>query len=81
MILRFMELIFRLMSWNRIMYRKSRLRCDLLLYLKLAVTYSKVHSADEELNIEKRCGESDSLRLFILSLEGVEANDIVHTYS
>lgn len=30
MILRFMELIFRLMSWNRIMYKKSRLRCGLL---------------------------------------------------
>ena len=27
---RFMELIFRLMSWNRIMYKKSRLRCGLL---------------------------------------------------
>ena len=76
MILRFMELIFRLISWNRIMYRKSRLRCDLLLYLKLAGTYSKVHSADEKLNIEKRCGESDSLRLFILSLDGTHANDI-----
>lgn len=25
------------------MYKKSRLRCGLLLYLKLAVTYSKVH--------------------------------------
>ena len=23
-----------------------------------------IHSADEKLNIEKRCGESDSLRLF-----------------
>lgn len=58
------------------MYRKSRLRCDLLLYLKLAGTYSKIHSADEKLNIEKRCGESDSLSLFILSLDGTHANDI-----
>lgn len=30
---RFMELIFRLMSWNRIMYKKSRLRCGLLFHL------------------------------------------------
>lgn len=25
------------------MYRESRLRCGLLLYLKLAVNYSKIH--------------------------------------
>lgn len=43
---------------------------------EVAGTYSKVHSADEKLNIEKRCGESDSLRLFILSLDGTHANDI-----
>ena len=29
------------------MYKKSRLRCGLLLYLKLAVTYSKVHSEEK----------------------------------
>lgn len=36
MILRFMELIFRLMSWNRIMYRKSRLRCGLLFIFEVS---------------------------------------------
>ena len=29
------------------MYRKSRLRCGLLLYLKLAGTYSKVHPEEK----------------------------------
>ena len=40
-----------------------------LMCLKMASTMY-IRFADERLNIEKRCGESDSLRLFILSLDG-----------